>query len=85
MITLPGKLLVLEHRLGDGSGGFPIPPFGPVLHEVDTAPQLLGAECAVSEDEIITALDERGRVTVGSREDRDIIILLALSEGRDDQ
>jgi hypothetical protein len=79
MVSLPEELLVLELRLGNGRRVFPIPPVGPVLSEVDTVPQLLGSERAMSEDEIIAALGERGRVVVGVREDHGIV-LLALSE-----
>ena len=67
VVTLPEELLVLEL------------PLGPVLPEVDTVPQLLRSEHAVSEDEIVTALDERGLVVVGVWEDHDIV-LLALSK-----
>ena len=60
MVILPEEPPVLECRLGNASGIFPILPLGPVLPEVDTVPQLLSSERAVSEDEIVTALDERG-------------------------
>jgi len=79
MVTHPEELLVLERRLGNGCGIFPIPPLGPVLPKVDAVPQLLGSERTVSEDEIVTALSERGLVIVGIREDHDVV-LLALSK-----
>ena len=79
MIALPEELLVHERRLGDGGGVLPIPPLRPVLPKVDTVPQLLGTESAVSEDEIVTALGERGLVVVGIWED-DGVVLLSLSE-----
>jgi len=79
MVSFPEELLVLERRLQDGRGVFPIRPVRPVLPEVDAVPQLLGSERAVGEHEIIAALGERGRVVVRVREHHNVV-LLALSE-----
>ena len=79
VVSFPEELLVLERRLRNGRGVFPICPIRPALSEVDTVPQLLGSERVVGEYEIIAALDERGRVIVRIREYHDIV-LLALSE-----
>ena len=79
VVSFPKKLLVLERRLRNGRGVFPICPIRPVLSEVDTVPQLLGSERVVGEYEIIAALDERGRVIVRIREYHGVV-LLALSE-----
>ena len=57
-----------------------IPPLGPVLPKVDAIPQLFGTECAVSEDEIITALSERGHVVVRIWEDDGVVLLSLLEE-----
>jgi len=79
VVSFPEELLVLERRLRNGRGVFPICPVRPVLPEVDNVPQLLGSERVVGECEIIAALDERGHVIVRIREYHDIV-LLALSE-----
>ena len=79
MVSFPEERIVLERRLQDGRGAFPIYPICPVLSEVDTVPQLLGSERAVGEHEIIAALGERSRVVVGIREYH-VIVLLALLE-----
>jgi len=79
VVSFPEELLVLERRLRNGRGVFPIYPIRPVLPEVDTVPQLLGSERAVGEHKIITALGECGRVVVRVREHHNVA-LLALSE-----
>ena len=79
VVSFPEELLVLERRLRNGRGVFPICPVRSVLPEVDTVPQLLGSERAVGEHEIIAALGERGRVVVRVREHHNVV-LLALSE-----
>jgi len=79
VVSFPEELLVLERRLRDGRGVFPIRPIRPVLSEVDAVPQLLGSERAMGEHEIVAALCERGSVVVRVREHHDIV-LLALSK-----
>ena len=79
MVSLPEKCLVLERRLRNGRGVFPIHPIRPVPSEVDTIPQFLGPERVVSEHEIVTALGECSRVVVGVLEHHNIV-LLALSK-----
>ena len=75
VVSLPEERLVLEQRLRDGSGVFPILPLGPGLSEVDAVPQLFGSKRVVGKDEIITGIGNGGRVVVGIREDHDIVRL----------
>jgi len=79
MVSFPEELLVLERRLLDGRGVFPILPIRPALSGVDAVPQLLSSVRAVGEHEIVAALGECGSVVVRVREHHDIV-LPALSE-----
>ena len=79
MVSLPEVRLVLEHRLGNRGRIFPVRPLGPTLPEIDTIPQPIRSERAVGENETITAVGERSRVVVGSREHHHVVAL-ALSK-----
>jgi len=54
MLPLPKVILVLEQRLGDRRGIFPVLPLRPVLAEVPTVPEHVRAECGVGEDQVVT-------------------------------
>ena len=60
MISLPEESLVLEIKLGNARGIFPVPPVGPHPPKIDAVPQFLGSQGVVHKYEVIAALDQNG-------------------------